>query len=54
VSKSDARRLIEGGGVFADEKKVASVNETLAETDLDGEGVILRKGKKGYCRVRRM
>ena len=51
VSKSDARRLIEGGGVFAGEKKVESVSETLAETDLNGEGVILRKGKKGYCRV---
>ena len=53
VSKSDARRLIEGGGVFADEKKVGSVNETLSEAALDGEGVILRKGKKSYCRIRR-
>ena len=39
TSKSDARRLIEGGGVFAGEKKVESVSETLAETDLNGEGV---------------
>ena len=52
-SKSDARRLIEGGGVFVDDVKVASVSEALEPERLDGDGVIVRKGKKGYCRVRR-
>lgn len=53
VSKSDARRLIEGGGVFAGERKVESVNESIDPEEVSGEGVILRKGKKGYCRIRR-
>ncbi|MEN6417281.1 MAG: tyrosine--tRNA ligase [Clostridiaceae bacterium] len=53
VSKSDARRLIEGGGVFAGERKVESVNESIDPEEISGEGVILRKGKKGYCRIRR-
>ena len=53
VSKSDARRLIEGGGVFVGERKVASVNESIDPEEISGEGVILRKGKKGYCRIRR-
>ena len=53
VSKSDARRLIEGGGVFVGDNKALSVNETLTEEQIAGDGVILRKGKKGYCRVRR-
>ena len=52
-SKSDARRLIDGGGVFAGDKKVVSANETLDEAALSGEGVILRKGKKSFCRIYR-
>jgi len=53
VSKSDARRLIEGGGVFADENKVESVNSTLNAAQIEGDGVIIRKGKKSYCRIRK-
>ncbi|MBR0026257.1 MAG: tyrosine--tRNA ligase [Clostridia bacterium] len=49
-SKSDARRMIESGAVFADEEKVADVYATLPAEKL-GEGIILRKGKKGFCRV---
>lgn len=49
-SKSDARRLVEGGGVFVDERKVESVSEKLDEAALEN-GVLLRKGKKSYCRV---
>ncbi len=52
-SKSDARRLIEGGGVFAGERKVAAPTETLTEAELAGDGLILRKGKKSFCRVRK-
>ncbi len=53
ASKSDARRLIQGGGVFAADKKVESVTETIDASALDGEGLILRKGKKSFCRIRR-
>ena len=53
VSKSDARRLIEGGGVFVGESKVESVSAALEAAQIEGEGVILRKGKKGYCRIRK-
>ena len=49
-SKSDARRMIESGAVFADEEKVVDVYATLPAEKL-GEGIILRKGKKGFCRV---
>lgn len=52
-SKSDARRLIEGGGVFAGDEKVADVKAALPAEKLDGDGIILRKGKKGFCKVRR-
>ncbi|MPN59138.1 Tyrosine--tRNA ligase 1 [bioreactor metagenome] len=53
VSKSDARRLIEGGGVFVGDSKVESVSAALEAAQIEGEGVILRKGKKGYCRIRK-
>ena len=52
-SKSDARRLINDGAVFAGERKVASFQETLSPDALDGDGVILRKGKKSFCRRKR-
>lgn len=52
-SKSDARRLIEGGAVFAGDNKITDVRAALQPSDLDGDGIILRKGKKGFCKVRR-
>ncbi len=50
-SKSDARRLIQSGAVFAAEHKIEDVEATLAPEQIAGEGTILRKGKKGFCRV---
>lgn len=52
-SKSDARRLIADGAVYAGERRVESYAETLPPDALDGEGVILRKGKKSFCRMKR-
>ncbi len=49
-SKSDARRLVEQGSVSVDDVKVASVADRLTEEALK-EGVLMRKGKKSYCRV---
>ncbi len=49
-SKSDARRTIEGGGVFMDDEKVTDVYAAADAAKLP-EGIILRKGKKGYVRV---
>ncbi len=49
-SKSDARRLIESGSVQADDVKVEDVYATVDEAKLS-EGIILKKGKKGFVRV---
>ena len=51
-SKSDARRMIESGAVFAGDEKITDVYAVLAEDKL-AEGIVLRKGKKGFVRVRR-
>ena len=52
-SKSDARRLVQSGAVFVGEEKVEAVEFALTLGQIDGEGIILRKGKKGFLRVRK-
>lgn len=49
-SKSDARRVVESGAVFADEEKVESVAFALDAGKLEG-GIVLKKGKKSYVRI---
>jgi tyrosyl-tRNA synthetase len=50
-SKGEARRLIEGGGVSVDDKRVEGIAQPMDEAALRGDGVILRRGKKAYHRV---
>ena len=50
-SRGEARRLVQQGGVTIDDVKVASIDESLARERFEGEGVIVRKGKKVYHRV---
>ena len=47
-----ARRLVQQGGVTIDDVKVASIDESLARERFEGEGVIVRKGKKVFHRVK--
>ncbi len=49
-SKSEARRLIEGGGVSIDEAKVSSINDTLSQYTTSNE-FLLHKGKKVHVKV---
>ena len=46
-SKSEARRLVQQGGVFANDEKVAAIDVCFTEQQLR-DGVKLRKGKKVY------
>ncbi|MBQ7290189.1 MAG: tyrosine--tRNA ligase [Clostridia bacterium] len=48
-SRSEAKRLVQQGGVFASDEKVASFSQTFDEATLK-EGLIVRKGKKVYHR----
>ena len=49
-SKGDARRLIQGGGVFVDDEKVEDSDIVIGIEKLTN-GVILRRGKKAFKRV---
>lgn len=46
-SKSDARRNIQQGGVFADDEKVTAIDAVVTAEQLKN-GVKLRRGKKAY------
>ncbi len=50
-SIGEARRAIEQGGVQAGGKTVTSADESAELTALEGEGLLIRKGKKSYHRV---
>jgi tyrosyl-tRNA synthetase len=49
TSKSDARRTIEGGGIYLNNRRVIDPSERLAlDASIDGTLFLLRKGKRNY------
>ena len=48
ATKSEARRLIQQGGVFVGDNKITSVDHAVEESDFAGDGVIVKKGKKTF------
>ena len=52
-SRGEARRAVEGGGVYVNNLRVQDVNATVGSGDaVDGRFIVLRKGKKHYRLVR--
>ena len=51
-SRGEARRLVQQGGVTIDDVKATSIDESLARERFEGDGVIVRKGKKVFHRVK--
>ena len=50
-SRSDARRAVQQGGVAVDGEKVSDIATTFAKADFEGEGKVVRKGKKNFRKV---
>ncbi|MBS7402350.1 MAG: tyrosine--tRNA ligase [Oscillospiraceae bacterium] len=50
-SKSEARRAVQQGGVEAGGEKVTDIAKSFDESELSGEGLVLKRGKKNYNRV---
>ena len=48
ASKGEARKLIAAGGLYIGDEKVTDINATITPEQLEGEGLLLRKGKKSY------
>lgn len=51
ASKSEGRRLIQGGGLHVGETKVADPEFLLTEDYLNNNEALIRKGKKSYHRI---
>ena len=51
ASNGEARRLIQQGGVTVNERKVASIDVTFDQADFQGDGVVIKKGKKVFHRA---
>ncbi len=51
ASRGEARRLIQQGGVTVDEEKVGDIDQSWSIERFQGEGVIIRKGKKVFHRA---
>ena len=53
TSKGDARRSVQGGGVYLNNRRVSDTERSVtAEDALEGRFIVLRKGKKRYPLVK--
>ncbi len=50
-SQSDARNQVKAGAVFLDDAKVEDFAAVVTAEMLGADGVLLKKGKKGFCRL---
>ncbi|MDI9520304.1 MAG: tyrosine--tRNA ligase [Bacillota bacterium] len=50
-SRSQARTMVNQGAVLVGENKATDTDMTLSEDDFPTDGLLLRRGKKNYCRV---
>ena len=50
-TNSDARRLIEQGGITVNGEKVTDARRIVSQDDLEGGYILIRKGKKIYHKI---
>ena len=50
-SKSDARRLVKQGGAYINGERVLGFDQMVSKTDIDGDEILLRAGKKKYHKI---
>ena len=51
ATRSEGRRAVEQGGVVVNDEKVTDFTATFKPEELQGDGLIVRKGKKKFCKV---
>ncbi|MCB0270501.1 MAG: tyrosine--tRNA ligase, partial [Calditrichaeota bacterium] len=51
-SKGEARRLLQGGGVYLNNRKTEMTQSVTLNDSIDGQFLVLRKGRKNYQFVR--
>ena len=50
-SQSDARNQVKAGAVYLGDEKVEDFGAQVSAEQLHGDGILLKKGKKGFCRL---
>lgn len=50
-SKSDARRLVKQGGAYINGKRLAAFDQLVSDSDVEGNDILLRAGKKKYHKI---
>lgn len=50
-SRSEARKMVEAGAVAVNDEKITDIDAQITPEQVEGEGLMLRKGKKSYCRL---
>ncbi len=50
-SNGEARRNVEQGGVSVDGEKITDVKAVISKSDVEGEGIVLKRGKKKFIKV---
>lgn len=50
-SKSEARRLIQGGAISVKGQKISDFTLTIKESDFEDDSLLLKKGKKNFIKV---
>ena len=51
TSRGDARKMVQQGAVLVADQKVTDVEYRIDATQIGPDGLMLRKGKKNYCRL---
>jgi tyrosyl-tRNA synthetase len=52
-SKGEAKRLVQGGGIALNNRRVDDVRKSIEASDfIDGQVMVLRKGAKHYHLIR--
>ncbi len=50
-SRGEARKMVESGAVLVGEEKVTDINMVITADMIGEEGLLMRKGKKGFSRI---
>ena len=50
-SRNEGRRAIEQGGVAVDGDKIPDISVTIPEEKFDGDGIVVRRGKKNFRKI---
>ncbi len=51
ASRGEARKMVQAGAVLAGEEKVTDIEALITPEQIGPEGLLLRKGKKNFCRL---